>query len=437
MKPAILLVDDDPGIRFGFVRYLAKKGYDIVESACLADARETLASRRFDVLLLDLRLPDGSGLDWIPEARERCPDIALVVITGEGDITSAVEAMRRGADHYLTKPVDMAGLEVFIQKSLELEGLRRRETAHHRTQRAEAPYLGRSAAALKMGELVALAARSDAPLLLSGETGTGKGVLARWIHDRCPRDREPFVEVNCSSLRGELLLSELFGHVKGAFTSAFQDRQGLVEVADRGTLFLDEIGDMDLQTQAQFLKVIEEKSYRRVGEVKVRRSEFRLICATHRDLRSHIQSGAFRQDLYFRINVLPIDLPPLRERAIDIPGLIQRLLEDLGAPTAHLAPPALDALKRYPWPGNIRELKNVLERALLLAQGTVISLEHFAGLVAVPSLDPSGLSSPSNLARREMAIIRQVLDCCGGDTRKAAQELGISRATLYRKLKKS
>ena len=435
MNPKILLIEDDEGSRFGFMRYLSKAGYIVQEVTCLSEARQAVLSQRFDAVLLDFKLPDGNGLDWIIELRENYPDIPVIVITGHGDIPVAVEAMRRGADNFLTKPVNMEDLEVFLRKSLELGVLRRKYLANQRLERRDRIYFGESDAVKKMINLVSLAAKTDAPVLLLGETGAGKGVLAKWLHDNGFRSSASFVEVNCSNLKGDLLASELFGHAKGAFTTAVQDTQGLVEVADGGTLFLDEISDMDGGVQAQFLKVIEDRKYRRVGEVKVRRSEFRLICATNRDLLEETHKGGFRKDLYFRINVLSIVIPSLRERPEDISGLVPGILKNLGVSNPEISPGVMKLLQEYSWPGNIRELRNVLERAILLARGQPLAPEHFSGVDASHIL-LNQERSLKDLADIEYDHVRTVMKRFGGDAKKAAEALNISRATLYRKLKK-
>lgn len=432
MKKEVLIVDDEEGIRFGFSRYLTKAGYSVREASTLSEARDSLTSHGVDAVLLDLNLPDGNGLDWIQELRGSLPGVAIVVITGMGDIPVAVEAMRRGADNFLTKPLSMADLDVFLQKSLELGNLRRRQLTHQRLSKREEPYFGESAATLKVRELISISAENDAPVLLLGETGSGKGVFARWIHNNSERRAEAFIEVNCSGLKGDLLASELFGHIRGAFTTALQDRQGLIEVADRGTLFLDEIPDMDLGVQAQFLKVIEEKLFRRVGETKVRRSDFRLICASNRDLEEEIRLGRFRSDLYFRISVFPVAIPPLRQRKEDIPGLIRYLLKGLGAAEEGVPPEVAFRLQEYPWPGNIRECRNILERALLLSRRGPLQAEHFQGFMSSGASASGGPSAAESLSADP---VEAALRRAGGDTSKAAKELGISRATLYRKLK--
>lgn len=436
MKPGLLVVDDEQAALFGLSRYLTKAGYQVCGASSLTEGRDILASRRFDAVLLDLFLPDGNGLDWINDLRASCPDSAIIVITGAGDIPMAVEAMRRGADNFLTKPVNMTELDVFLRKSLELSALRRKNSTELRLSRTSQSYFGLSHAMKEVMDLASLAAENESAVLLQGESGAGKGVLARWIYERGSRKAGPFVEINCSSLRGELLASELFGHIRGAFTSAVQDRQGLIEVADGGTLFLDEIGDMDSAVQSQFLKVIEEKSYRRLGDVRLRNSDFRLICATNRDLGEEISSGRFRSDLYFRINLFPISIPPLRRRKEDIPGLSEHILVACGAADIAITDSAMKLLMDYDWPGNLRELKNVLERGVLLSRGAgSLKPEHFPGIGQ--ERVPAGDASVSRLDDVEKEYIKAAIARFGGDVNKAARELGISRATLYRKLGKT
>lgn len=435
MRPSILVVDDEPAVRFGFSQYLSKVGYRVSGAGTLAEGAKALAERGFDAVLLDLRLPDGHGLDWIADLRKAHPGMGIVVVTAAGDIPSAVEAIRRGADQFLTKPVSMPDLDVFLRKTLELEALRRGELARQRLSVADEPYFGQSPAAKAVMELAHVAAENDAPVLFQGETGTGKGVLARWIHDHSKRGRQLFVELNCSCLRGELLVSELFGHARGAFTSAVQDRQGLIEVADRGTLFLDEISDMDLGVQAQFLKVIEEKRYRRLGEVELRQSEFRVICATSRDLQEAVRQKVFRQDIYYRINVFPIRLPPLREVLDDLDGLVRHILTTLGAADPELTPAVMRRLQAYKWPGNVRELRNVLERAMLLARGRPLTPDHFPGL-DVWDTAPADAEDTLDLEKLALQHIQRALDRFGGNVEKAADALGVSERTLYRRLKK-
>ncbi len=436
MKITILMVDDEPAVLFGYGRYFAKVGYETAEALSLAEARKAFQSRRFDAVLLDLNLPDGNGLDWIRSLREEYPDTAVIVISGQGDIPTAVEAMRLGADNFLVKPVDMDGLHVFLKKSLELSALRRADRLTQRMKkRDEETCFGQSPAMAKVRESAVLMTENDSPVLLQGETGTGKGVCARWIHTHSGRKTGPLLELNCSMLQGDLMASELFGHARGAFTSAHQSKQGLIEVADGGTLFLDEIGDMEIPVQAQLLKIIEEKTYRRVGETHTRQSDFRLICATNRELSEEVRKGRFRSDLFFRINLFPITLPPLRERPEDISQLVEYFLNQAGCAEQQVPPEVRDLLRSYGWPGNIRELRNVVERAMLLARRGAFSLEHFPGLGGGPASGAPVQKKPQGLKEIEKEYIQTLIAASGGDMKKVAEALDISRATLYRKLK--
>lgn len=434
MKPKILLIEDNEGTRFGFVRYFSKEGYQVAEAENLTQALDLLAKQRFDAVVLDINLPDGNGLDFIDAAKTSNPFIPIIVITGSGDIPLAVKAMMQGADNFLIKPVDNAGLAVFLRKTLEVGALKRKQAARSRLETKEDVFFGESRLMLQVRELAELAADSESPVLLTGETGTGKGVLAGWIHEHNKsRSAYEFVAVNCSGLRGELLAREIFGNAKGAYTSADQDRKGLLDIADRGTLFLDEIGDMGLEVQAQFLKVLEEKSYRRLGDVKLFKSDFRLICATNHDITQLLGQGQFRQDLLYRINLVEIHLPALRDRLDDLPALVSHLLAALGSAETVVSEEVMTLLKGYNWPGNVRELRNVLERALLLSRGAVLQMEHFMGLrnghVHIEN------RSQDTVQEVEKKHILAVLEQMGGDIDKAAKCLNLSRATLYRRLK--
>ena len=434
MKPNVLLIEDNEATRFGFVRYFSKEGYDVIEASCLTEALATLTDQRVDIIILDINLPDGNGIDFIDTVKINDSFIPIIVITGEGDIPLAVEAMKRGADNFLTKPVDNAALAVFMRKTLEIGALKKQQSARKRLEKHDNIFIGKSRSMLEIHELAVAAAASDIPVLITGETGTGKGMLARWIHQQSSRSAYECVELNCSGLRGEMLSREIFGNVRGAFTSADQDRKGLIDVADRGTLFLDEIGDMSIDVQAQFLKVLEEKCYRRLGDVKLLKSNFRLICATHHDISSLVTSGQFRQDLMYRINMLTLHLPPLRERLKDLPALVAFLLESLGSSAAVLSDDVMAILLAYPWPGNIRELRNVLERALLLTpHGTTLRPAHFSSLTQ-SHIQPT-VSHQRTVQEVEKEHIRSVLDQVGGNVDLAAKRLNLSRATLYRRLK--
>jgi DNA-binding NtrC family response regulator len=352
-----------------------------------------------------------------------------------GDVPTAVQATKNGAENFLTKPVEMPELRAALDKCLEIELLRKRDLVQQRLDKKFQPHFGGSPAVTTLLEYANVAAANETVILLQGETGTGKGVLARWIHERSERRAEAFVELNCSALRGDLLRSELFGHVKGSFTSSIKDKEGLVEIADGGTLFLDEIGDMDIDVQAQLLKTIEERSFRRIGENRLRHSDFRLICATNRDLLSETEKAAFRKDLYYRICVFPIHLPSLRERHDDICGFAEHFLRGFGYSHFPLGPDVVEVLKGYPWPGNVRELKNMLERATLLSQNKPLTRAHFPGLTVSTHGAPEPDTSLT-LAEMERRHIEEVLRQCGGDKNRACKALGISLSALYRRLEK-
>jgi DNA-binding NtrC family response regulator len=434
MKPNVLLIEDNAASRFGFVRYFSKDGYEIKEAADLAEAALALAAQRFDAVVMDINLPDGNGIDFIDTIRASDPNVPIIVITGAGNIQLAVQAMQRGADNFLTKPVDNGALAEYLRKTLEIGVLKRQVSARQRLEKKDDTFFGTTPTMLEILNLARIAATGSNPVLFTGETGTGKGMISKWIHRQCARSKNEFVEVNCSGLRGELLSREIFGNARGAFTSADQDRKGLLDIADHGTLFLDEIGDMGMEVQAQFLKVLEDKSYRRLGDVKLFKSDFRLICATNRDIEDMVHNGLFRQDLMYRINLMVIHLPPLRERIDELPEIINHLLAQLGSPENVISEEVLAILKAYIWPGNIRELKNVLERALLLTpRGATFRAAHFSSLGN--SRTTPSLPGQSTVQQVEDAHIKSVLELMGGDVNRAAKTLNISRATLYRRIK--
>lgn len=430
---SVLIVEDNEATVFGYTRILPEYGYGVTAAFTLKDASDRIETGAFDVILLDLILPDGNALDWIPKQKQNYPQIPIIVITGMNDIPTAVKATKNGAENFLTKPVEPEALRVALEQCVELSTLRKKNVMQQRLSRNAEPVFGSDVKIVEMMNLAQVAAGNDAVVLLLGETGTGKGVCARWIHENSGCKDGGFVELNCSGLRGELLKSELYGHVKGAFTSSVKDRVGLVEVADNGTLFLDEIGDMDLEVQAQLLKTIEEKSFRRIGENRVRKSNFRLICATNRDLQEDSRNNRFRSDLYYRICVFPILVPPLRERAGDIPALAEYLLENLGYLQFPLSPEVILMLQRYAFPGNVRELKNMLERAVLLSRGRPLDVGHFPGLSE--ACTPVGTDDDlDNLHEVERRHILRVIDKYNGDKKLASEALGMSFSNLYRKL---
>ena len=315
----LLVVDDDKAVCSALKGHLESEGYRAFEAYSLEGAREVLSTSRIHAVLLDQNLPDGNGLDFITEIKEEWPQVSIIVITGYGDIPIAVEAMRRGADYFATKPVYMKDLKVILEKCLEIRSLQKIADLRSRRTRDEL-FIGDYFRTHCLQE-AEIAAKSDSPVLIQGETGTGKSLLATWINRGSGRVNGPFVHLNCAVLKGDLLVSELFGHARGAFTGAINRKAGLLEIADGGTLFLDEIGDLSPEVQSQLLHVLETKTFRRLGETRDHYSDFRLICATNRNLKKEVNEGTFRQDLFYRISVLNVSLPPLREYLSELPGL--------------------------------------------------------------------------------------------------------------------
>ncbi|MGQ0648807.1 MAG: sigma-54-dependent transcriptional regulator, partial [Gemmatimonadaceae bacterium] len=358
----ILLVDDDPAIRFVLRDYLESHGYAVMETdSC--NAAEHAVERECPLLVIaDYKLPDGNALELLPRVRAISSTVPFVLLTAHGSVELAVLAMRDGADDCVTKPISLPALAVVIERALDRQRERQRNMVRKvRQQRAITnPFLGSSVAVHRLREQAERIAATDRPVLILGETGAGKGVLTRWLHENGPRREEPFVDLNCASLPRELLESELFGFERGAFTGAVAAKLGLVELAHRGTLFLDEIGDLELALQPKLLKVLEDQSFRRVGAVKDRQVDVRLMAATHQDLPALVAENRFRGDLYSRISTVPLQVPALRERTEDIEvvarHLLQRLAAELGRSSIELTADAGRALEAYPWPGNVREL---------------------------------------------------------------------------------
>lgn len=438
-KRQVLVVDDEPGVRFGVREFLEAKGYEVQEAGNCREAEQTFCQSAPDLALLDHRLPDGNALDLLKKFKEIDPSVPLVVLTAFGSIELAVEAVKEGAEHFLTKPLDMQVLLVILERLMEDRRNRQRKLASEqvRTRRPPDPFLGSSTAIRELAAQARSLLGAEGPVLIQGETGTGKGVIARWLHDNGPRAREPFVDFNCAGLSSELLESELFGYEKGAFTSATASKPGLLEVAHAGTVFLDEVGDVDLLVQAKLLKAVEEYRFRRLGGVRDRQVDIRLITATSQSLPVMLQEGKFRQDLYFRISTFALRIPPLRERSEDIPALaiqfIERFAADLGRGDVRLTPEAIQALQAHSWPGNIRELRNVIERAVLLAPHSSLEPRDLR-------FDSFPLSSPEDLdvslEEMEKRHIERVLAAEGGNVIRAARRLRIPRSSLYQKIKR-
>jgi DNA-binding NtrC family response regulator len=432
----MLVVDDEPTMRSVIRDHFASRGWSVVEAATRAEARQRFAEGAWDAVLSDLLLPDGEALELLPLFKSRDRYLPVLFLTGHGTIDLAVRAMREGADQFLTKPVELHALEVMVLRLLEEAARQRPDPGRPRTVPVTPvdPFVGTSDVIRRLEQEAQRVAAADGPVLITGETGTGKGVLAAWIHAHSPRAGGAYVDLNCAGLARESLESECFGHERGAFTGAIAAKPGLFEVAHKGTIFLDEIGDTDVEVQAKLLKVIEEKRFRRMGDVKFRTVDVRILAATHQDLRARMQRGAFRQDLYFRISTLPLRIPPLRERAEDIVVLaaafLAQVAAEAGRPGLVLSPGALDELTAYPWPGNIRELRNVLVRGALLASGGTIRREDllFDSCIPAGTADDESALTLEEVERRH---IERVLQEEKGHVERASRRLGVSRSTLY------
>jgi two-component system nitrogen regulation response regulator NtrX len=447
VRERVLVVDDETGVRASLVGILGDEGYavDAVESGEAA-----LAARRYDLVLLDVWLPGADGLEVLGRISESDRDVPVVVISGHGTIETAVKAVRLGAQDFVEKPLSLEKTLLAVRNALQRRRLERE--VRDLKQQLDARYVmvGESPALCRLRAEIEQAAPSNGRALIFGENGTGKELVARAIHARSLRSAGPFVEVNCAAIPEELIESELFGHVKGAFTGALAPRKGKFELADGGTLFLDEIGDMSLKTQAKVLRALQEQHIEPVGGVGTVDVDVRVIAATNKNLEEEIRQGRFREDLYFRLNVIPFRVPPLRERPDDVPLLARHFMEALSAehgrrPRA-IAPEALEALSRLPWPGNVRELRNTIERLVIMAPGDTIGLRHLpATLVeALPAetlppeagreAAPSGSLAEAREGFERRYILARYHEC-GGNMSRTAESLGVERSNLYRKMK--
>lgn len=442
MSARILIVDDDPSIRLSLSDRLRKSEYRILEAESCSKAREILKRCELDLVLLDLQLPDGDGLAMLDEISRLGESLEVIVITAHGSIEKAVEAMRRGAQDFLQKPFELVDMEARIQKTLNHRRLKR-DTVSIQVGQTEAfmrgGVVGTSKLMKKCLEDCWRLAQTDTTALVTGETGTGKEVLAYLIHTNSKRSSRPFIPISCANFNEQLIDDELFGHEAGAFTGASKLRVGKVELADGGTLFLDEIGELPFELQAKLLRFIEARTYTRVGGNKEREADVRIVAATNRNLESEIKKGKFREDLFYRLNVFPVQIPPLRERREDIPDLADNFLSQMVVKQSRrltMTPEALDLLLKYDWPGNIRELRNVIERA------TVITADNNIKVSDLPPLLPV-YNSPSTVAgtyQEQMAqfrsrILLSALKESGGNRTEAAKKLGIHRTDFIRKLR--
>ncbi|HXG62569.1 MAG TPA: sigma-54 dependent transcriptional regulator [Planctomycetota bacterium] len=425
-KPAVLVVDDDESFRQLVADRLARTGHRVVAAAGGAQALSLLDG--VDVALVDLLMPGMDGLALLRRIREARPDVAVVILTGHGTVETAVEAMKAGAADYLQKPCSLAEVELRVaqavqRRRLERENVQLRATLRH--ERGAAEIVGTSPAMRRVMELIRKVKDSASPVLIQGESGTGKELVARALHFDSVRRDFPFVAVNCATLQENLLESELFGHRAGAFTGAAADKRGLLEIADRGTLFVDEIAETHPNVQAKLLRVLETGEFRPVGDVRERKADVRLVAATNKDLRAEVARGRFREDLFYRLDVVTILLPPLRERKEDIPLLARHYLLRRGRT---ISDGAVAALLAHDWPGNVRELFNVLERAVLFdPSGRIESVE-------IPSAAARPAPRGGTLEEIEIAHIRRVLESVQWNVSRAAEILGMSRRSLHRKI---
>ncbi len=446
----ILLVEDKAGMRDMLTRVLEREGYEVTAQADGVMAMEALNGDRFDLVLTDLKLPGADGFAVLKAAKEAYPDVPVIMMTAHGSIEGAVDAMRQGAFDFVTKPFDPDHLVLVLDKAAST----RRLITENRVLRQTAPHLkppriiGSSTALADVIERVRRVAAGPTSVLLTGESGTGKELFARLVHAESPRHREPFVAVNCAAIPDHLLESEFFGHEKGAFTGAEERRLGKFELAHGGTIFLDEIGDMELSLQSKLLRVLQDGEVARVGGGNAFPVDVRVVAATNQDLEAHIETGAFRQDLYYRLAAFPVRIPPLRERREDVPLLVQHYIRhyarELHRSVNGITDTALSALCAYAWPGNVRELQNGVERAVILASGdTIEQVDLSTGSAATSAgggpdipLDRPLQDVAADAQRHyESACIRRAMDLAGGNKTRAAEILQVSYKTLLTKLK--
>jgi two-component system, NtrC family, response regulator AtoC len=456
--PHLLFIDDEATLRGLMAERLAERGFEVVEADSGERALELLDQFAFDIVVTDLKLPGIDGLQVVETARDRYPGIVVIVITGFGTVSAGVDAMKRGASDFVEKPFQFDKLVHVLQKALEqrrltseITYLRSQLEDGYRFGGADAPggarLLGRSRPMQKLFHLLETVARSSSTILITGETGTGKEVVARAIHHNSARRSHRFVALNCSAIPETLLEAELFGHVRGAFTGAVGARQGRFEQAHKGTLFLDEVGTMSTALQMKLLRALQEREFERVGDSQTIKVDVRVIAATNSELAKMVAEGTFREDLYYRLHVIPIQLPPLRDRRDDIPVLVKHFLEKFAPGTPmQVSQDAMRALMAYAWPGNVRQLENAIERAVALSAGRrevavvdlPVEVQATPEDAATPFVDfpDSGLDLPAYLATIERDLIQRSLERTGGNRNKAAELLRIKRTTLVEKLKR-
>ncbi|MGD2123127.1 MAG: sigma-54 dependent transcriptional regulator [Gemmatimonadota bacterium] len=438
MKGRILVVDDHRAVRESLAHHLRRDGYEAEEAAGTDEALALVGKWEPDIVLTDIRMPGRDGLELLIELQEILPETDVIMMTAHEDMRTAVSAMKEGAYEYLVKPLDLEELEILIERCLRDRILGRRLEGASVPEEDDGlnQMVGEDPKMIEIYKLMGRLSRNRATVLIRGETGTGKERIARAIHAESPAASEPFLALNCTAVSETLLESELFGHVRGAFTGASNSRRGFFEMAGRGTVFLDEIGDTSLAFQAKLLRVLEDGEFYPVGAEKPRRTEARIMAATHRPLEKRVEEGTFREDLYFRLRVVEIEVPPLRDRPGDIPLLAHALLKKVSGalhlPLEGFLPGTLDRLKAYDWPGNVRELENVLTRAAVLTRGSLIHPETVILGKGGAAASDIGASTGPTLDYVEAAHVQETLNRAGGNKRKTARALGISRPRLDR-----
>jgi two-component system nitrogen regulation response regulator NtrX len=445
MSKRVLIVDDEQSIRSSLERLLTFEKFKTFSAADGRAAIELAASERVDIVLLDIKMPGMDGLEVLEALREQYPSLPVIIISGHGTINTAVEATKLGAFDFLEKPIDMERLLLTIRNGLAQAELARRNVQLERRVGLKTEIIGNHPEMLSIMETVTRVAPTNARVLIMGENGTGKELVARKLHELSKRAGEPFVEVNCAAIPEELIESELFGHEKGSFTGAVSQRIGKFELADGGTPFLDEVGDMSLSAQAKVLRVLQESVFERVGGTETKRVDVRVLAATNKNLIEEAGKGRFREDLFYRLNVVPIRIPPLRERASDIKMLAEYFLREvageLGRSLKKLSPDALDALMAYSWPGNVRELRNLIERLCILTSGDVIRRDDLPALTIVREedarKDPFGLRTYQEFKDfMEKEYLERKLRENNGNVSRTARQLDMQRSNLYKKLEK-
>ena len=440
----ILVVDDEVNIRGALVTLLQKKGYDVRGVGTGEEALEHLAITAAELVITDLKMPGMGGMEFLRRLKDKCPDTEVVVMTAYGSIDTAVEAMRCGAYDYLTKPIDRERFPIVVDKALERHALtteNKQLRDRLETRMRFDQMIGESEPMQRVYSLVELVADSDVTVLLTGESGTGKELISRAIHHKSPRADGPFITMNCGALPDNLFESELFGYEKGAFTGAMATKMGRFELADGGTLLLDEVGELSLKSQVDFLRVLETKEFRRLGGTKLLKVDTRIIASTNRNLEEAVKQGDFREDLYYRLNVVPIRLPPLRDRADDVPLLVDRFLAECSA-QHHREPKdvsreAMRLLRLYGWPGNIRQLRNLMERLVVTVKDSMIQPEHLPEEIQAGKEDARTMvvTLGTSLDQLEREVIQRTLTEITNHREKAAKLLGISLRALQYKIK--